>query len=66
MEGVVTQFDQALRWGFILGEDSVDYWVHTSDVQGPRLVEGCKVRFVAGVARKRPRAYAVRRLEADA
>jgi cold shock CspA family protein len=63
MTGVVIRFDPVLCHGLILGEDSVDYYVHTSDVAGPRLVLGCRVAFAASWARRRPRAVAVRRLE---
>jgi len=61
--GTVVAFDPVLRYGRIAGEDSVDYFVHTTDVQGPRLVDGCRVQFVPGWARRRPRALEVRRLE---
>ena len=63
MDGRVLKFNQALCWGTILGADEVIYYVHTTDVVGPRLVEGCRVAFVAGYARHRPRALEVVRLE---
>jgi cold shock CspA family protein len=63
MTGTLTWWDPARCYGRILGEDSVDYYVHTSDVTGPRLVQGCRVAFEQGWARRRPRAVAVRRLE---
>jgi cold shock CspA family protein len=62
LRGIVTTFDPKLRYGWVLGEVSVDY-VHTADVEGPRLVAGCRVQFNPGWARGRPRALEVRRLE---
>jgi cold shock CspA family protein len=61
--GVVTRFNHRLCWGQIVGEDSVDYFVHASDVLGPRLVAGCRVTFTAGYARHRPRALEVVRVD---
>jgi cold shock CspA family protein len=63
MEGRVLKFNQALCWGTILGADEVVYYVHTTDVLGPRLVAGCRVAFTAGYARHRPRALEVVRVD---
>ena len=63
MTGRVLRFNATLRWGTILGEDEVTYFCHSDDVLGPRLVEDCRVAFVPGYARHRPRALEVRRLE---
>lgn len=62
IHGIVTKFDPALCWGLVLGEDEVVYFVHSDDVVGERVVEGCRVEFTPGYARRRPRALEVRRL----
>ena len=47
--GIVKIWDTSKGFGFIIGDDDEDYFVHSSDlyisVKGNRLIEGQKVKF---------------------
>jgi cold shock CspA family protein len=53
-------------YGFAKGEDGIDYFVHRSEVQGPRKPKaGDAITFEPGTRRGKPQAKTVR-LEAGA
>lgn len=57
VEGSVKTFDATTGWGFVQGDDRVDYFLHRSDVVLNRLpVRGQRVRFHRGHKGGRPRA----------
>lgn len=57
VEGVVDTFDHRTGYGFIDGDDKVDYYLHVSEVKYGRLpMRGQRVRFYAGFKSGRPRA----------
>lgn len=70
MEGQVRWFDDRKGYGFILGEDGKDYFVHQTEIQmeGHRtLREGQLVEFefLSQASGKSPLAKNVRRIEKD-
>ncbi len=70
MEGYCKWFDDRKGYGFILGEDGKDYFVHQSEIEmeGHRtLREGQQVEFefLSQLGGKAPLAKNVRRIEKD-
>ena len=44
--GSVKVWEEIKGWGFILGDDGEDYFVHINNIRaGQRLKEGTKVKF---------------------
>ncbi len=66
MTGIVQRYDAVLRWGFIIGDDGVRYFVHRSDVAGPVLMPSERVEFTPTPSPKGPRAANVRRAAEEA
>ena len=62
MIGTVRAYDPVRCFGFIIGEDGADYFVHRSDVTGPVLVAGEQVSFDPERTLKGLRACMVRRV----
>ncbi len=65
-EGVTKFFDDVRHWGFIRGDDSVDYFVHGDDVQpGAALVAGARVQFDSALGKpgKGPKAVNVQTIK---
>ena len=59
--GRVRSFDHRAGWGFVLGVDGTQYFLHRSDMVQPWLpAAGDGVEFYAGVKSQRPRACYVR------
>jgi cold shock CspA family protein len=59
-QGRVRNYDPAKRYGFISGDDGLDYFFHLSDIQGGRsIARGRLVSFDAAMAEKGPRAKRV-------
>lgn len=62
MNGTVKWFNDSKGFGFISGEDGVDYFVHHTSVQGDgfkTLAEGQKVSFDVEKGPKGPKAINV-------
>jgi cold shock CspA family protein len=62
VQGRVTRFSPETGYGFIMGEDDVSYYLHSSEMwgEGLRPVEGDTVRFYSGTRENRPRACYVK------
>lgn len=61
LTGVVDSFDPSRHYGFICGEDGVDYHLHDSEVQEGRMPsKGASVEFYPGLREGRPRACHVK------
>ena len=57
MKGEVKFFNETKRFGFIIGEDEKDYFVHASDLnEGVILDEKVKVTFDVVEGQKGPKA----------
>ena len=55
--GQVRRYDSAKGYGFISGDDGLDYFFHvTSVTDGARITEGQRVTFEPGTSTKGPRA----------
>ena len=70
MEGYVKWFDDRVGYGFILGEDGQDYFVHQSEIEmegNGTLRQGQQVEFefLSQAEGKAPLAKNVRRIEQD-
>ena len=63
MDGKIKHFDPAKGWGFITGNDSVDYFAHKNDVVIVgywELTMGERVLFDAEESERGPRATNIR------
>ncbi|MGO9379676.1 MAG: cold-shock protein [Dissulfurispiraceae bacterium] len=61
-QGTVKWFNDSKGFGFIVGEDGIDYFVHHTSIQGngfKSLVEGDKVTFDTEKGPKGPKAINV-------
>jgi CspA family cold shock protein len=65
MQGLVKWFKQDKGFGFITGEDGVEYFVHFADIQSQGrnyLMQGERVEFEPGQGPKGPKAVNVKTL----
>ena len=55
--GIVESYDSTRGYGFIMGEDSISYHLHNSEILNNRYpLQGEKVKFYAGLRMGKPRA----------
>jgi cold shock CspA family protein len=62
MNGAIKAVNIARGFGFILGDDHVDYFFHRAELQGMALEEltaGRRVRFETHATKRGPRAIAI-------
>jgi len=60
MQGTVKWFSHEKGYGFIVGDDGTDYYVHAKEIRGTTLpTNGAVVTFSPGSGRKGPAASAV-------
>ncbi len=45
LRGTIKWFSEQKGYGFLVGEDNTDYFVHSRDVVGVTLAEGVTVQF---------------------
>lgn len=61
MEGIIKWFNVQKRFGFILGEDKKDYFVHMSALNGAKVNEKDKVEFEPVITEKGNQATKVKK-----
>jgi len=55
--GVIRTFDVRGGWGFIVGPDGVEYFLHRSDIHDGKMpIKGGRVRFYPCTKKGKPRA----------
>jgi len=60
LEGRVKSFESAKGWGFLLGEDGIECFLHRSDViDGKIPIRGQRVVYYRGTKLGKPRAFYV-------
>lgn len=54
MKGIISTYSQNRGYGFVEGEDGVNYFIHHSSYRGGYLSRGMHIRFETGVNSKGP------------
>ena len=55
--GTVKKWQPAKGWGFIEGDDGVDYFLHTSNVRMGQIIQNnCRVKFDVTQGQRGPEA----------
>jgi len=66
MEGTVKFYNWKKRYGFIVGDDGKEYFVHMTGItRGTRLFPGDKVEFEVEETEKGPKAVNVKKPEGE-